>query len=218
MFHCLVINVRCVCLSDSSFTLSHSFLFVKNFFQVLKQVFQNSFWSDAPLIEATCIFYHKVFCLSTIIFAFFKTFWIVYSLETISCDSSIRIPLSSSPVNTLFYFSLKYSGSPHGRRVCPIKSEDCGRLLVGYMRDAGDWYRTTNVANSAGFLIRCMRRFDAIREELAPDGAQTFPSVASASLHLINGICADICSLLLFISSSRLTHQCFMSPATAFCY
>ena len=185
MFHCLVINVRCVRLSDSSFTLSHSFLFVKNFFHFLKQVFQNSFWSDVPLIEATCISYHKVFCLSTIIFAFFKTFWIVYSLETISCDSSIRIPLSSSPVNTLFYFSLKYSGSPHGRRVCPIKSEDCGRLLVGYMRDAGDWYRTTK---------------------------------ESKYLHLINGICAGICSLLLFISSSRLTHQCFMSPATAFCY
>ena len=67
--------------------------------------FWNSFRSDVSLIATTCISYHKVFRLSTIIFAFFKTFWIVYSLKTISCDSSIRIPLSSSPVNTLFYFS-----------------------------------------------------------------------------------------------------------------
>ena len=145
-----------VSVSQTACLLYHiHFCLSRTFFKFLKQVFQNSFWSDASLIEATRISYHKVFCLSTIIFAFFKTFWIVCSLETISCDSSIRIPLSPSPVNTLFYFSLKYSGFPHGRRVCPIKSEDCGRLLVGYMRDAGDWYRTTNVANSAGFLIRC---------------------------------------------------------------
>ena len=48
-----------------------------------------------------------------------------------------------------------------------------------------DWYRTTNLANSAGFLIRYRRLFDAIREELVPYGTQTFPSVASASLCLI---------------------------------
>jgi len=41
--------------------------------------------------------------LSTIIFVFFKTFQIVYSEETISCDSSVRIPLSNRVVNTLFY-------------------------------------------------------------------------------------------------------------------
>ena len=34
MFHCLVIKVCCVCLSDSSFILSHSQLLVKNFFLI----------------------------------------------------------------------------------------------------------------------------------------------------------------------------------------
>ena len=68
----------------------------------------------------------------------------------------------------------------------------------------------TVFTNSAGFLIRCMRLFDAIREELVPYGTQTFPSVASASLHLINGICAGICSILLFISSLKLTPQGFI--------
>ena len=48
----------------------------------------------------------------------------------------------------------------------------------------------TVFTNSAGFLIRCMRLFDAIREELVPYGTQTFPSVASACLHLIDGILA----------------------------
>ncbi len=55
----------------------------------------------------------------------------------------------------------------------------------------------TVFTNSAGFLIRCMRLFDAIREELVPYGTQTFPSVASACLHLIDGICAGIRSILL---------------------
>ena len=36
MFHCLVIKVCCVCLSDSSLILSHPQLFVKNFFNFLK--------------------------------------------------------------------------------------------------------------------------------------------------------------------------------------
>ena len=36
MFHCLVIKVCCVCLSGSSLILSHSQLFVKNFFNFLK--------------------------------------------------------------------------------------------------------------------------------------------------------------------------------------
>ena len=34
MFHCLVIKVCCVCLSDSLFILSHSQLLVKNFFLI----------------------------------------------------------------------------------------------------------------------------------------------------------------------------------------
>ena len=45
-------------------------------------------------------------------------------------------------------------------------------------------------------------------------GVQTVPLVAVASPNLIDGICAGICSLLLFISSSRLTHQCFMLYAS----
>lgn len=43
--------------------------------------------------QATCLLYHMFVSLSTIIFVFFKTFQIVYSEETIPCDSLVRIPL-----------------------------------------------------------------------------------------------------------------------------
>ena len=43
MFHCLVIKVCCVCLSDSSFILSHLFLFVKHFFKFFSNIFELRF-------------------------------------------------------------------------------------------------------------------------------------------------------------------------------
>ena len=43
MFHCLVIKVCCVCLSDSSFILSHLFLFVKHFFKFFPNIFELRF-------------------------------------------------------------------------------------------------------------------------------------------------------------------------------
>ena len=43
--------------------------------------------------QATRLLYHMFVSLSTIIFAFFKAFQIVYSEETISCDNLVRIPL-----------------------------------------------------------------------------------------------------------------------------
>ena len=79
-----------VCLSDSSFTLSHSPVPVKYFFQV----FSRHFLMAVCRSQATCLLYHMFVSLSTIIFVFFKTFQIVYSEETIPCDSLVRIPLS----------------------------------------------------------------------------------------------------------------------------
>ena len=78
-----------VCLSDSSFTLSHSSVPVKYFFQV----FSRHFLMSVCRSHATCLLYHMFVSLSTIIFVFFKTFQIVYSEETIPCDSLVRIPL-----------------------------------------------------------------------------------------------------------------------------
>ena len=43
VFHCLVIKVCCVCLSDSSFILSHLFLFVKHFFKFFSNIFELRF-------------------------------------------------------------------------------------------------------------------------------------------------------------------------------
>ena len=123
MFHCLVIKVLCFCslstahlvyhihfclsrtflsffktfqmnfcdslLISNSFTLSHSSVPVKYFFQVFSRHFLMSVYRS----QATCLLYHMFVSLSTIIFVFFKTFQIVYSEETIPCDSLVRIPL-----------------------------------------------------------------------------------------------------------------------------
>ena len=89
-----------VCLSDSSFTLSHSPAPVKYFFQV----FSRHFLMSVCRSQATCLLYHMFVSLSTIIFVFFKTFQIVYSGETIPCDSLVRIPLSNRAVNTFWNF------------------------------------------------------------------------------------------------------------------
>ena len=91
-----------VCLSDSSFTLSHSPVPVKYFFQV----FLRHFLMSVCRPQATCLLYHISVPLSTTFFAFFKTFQIVYSEETIPCDSSVRIPLSNRAVNTFLNFNI----------------------------------------------------------------------------------------------------------------
>ena len=91
-----------VCLSDSLFTLSHSSAPVKYFFQV----FSRHFLMSVCRSQATCLLYHMFVSLSIIIFVFFKTFQIVYSEETIPCDSSVRIPLSNRAVNTFLNFNI----------------------------------------------------------------------------------------------------------------
>ena len=78
------------CLScDSLFTLSHSSVPVKYFFQVFFEAFSMFVCRS----QATCLLYHMFVSLSTTIFVFFKTFQIVCSEETILRDSSVRIPL-----------------------------------------------------------------------------------------------------------------------------
>ena len=103
MFHCLVIKVLCLPSCDSSFSLSQSFLFVKNFFKFFSklfndfcdsllisnsftlshsflnvkyffQVFSRHFLMSVYRSQATCLLYHMFVSLSTIIFVFFKTF------------------------------------------------------------------------------------------------------------------------------------------------
>ena len=59
--------------------------------------------------QATRLLYHILTGLSTTFFAFFKTFQIVYSEETILRDSSVRITLSNRAVNTFLKFFTKTS-------------------------------------------------------------------------------------------------------------
>ena len=107
MFHCLVIKVCCVCLSDSSFILSHLFLFVKHFFKFFSNIFElrfccrfvddldtlsyllsfvncefhfseilfNCLFFWKQLFATAQLYYHRVLCLSTIKFNFFRFSW-----------------------------------------------------------------------------------------------------------------------------------------------
>ena len=59
--------------------------------------------------QATRLLYHILTGLSTTFFAFFKTFQIVCSEETILRDSSVRITLSNRAVNTFLKFFTKTS-------------------------------------------------------------------------------------------------------------
>ena len=96
MFHCLVIKVCCVCLSDSFFILSHLFLFVKHFFKF----FQTFLSKDFVVVSLTTWILYHIFCLlSTMNFIFLKFFLIVCFLKTIICDSSVIIPLGVMLVN-----------------------------------------------------------------------------------------------------------------------
>ncbi len=100
MFHCLVIKVSIV--FDSSFTLSHLFELVKNFFQVFSKLFSSM---------CCCrLFADDLFTLSCIqsfvnyFFIFLKNFLFFIFSETIISDSSIRLPQEDTSVNNFFHF------------------------------------------------------------------------------------------------------------------
>ena len=97
MFHCLVIKVLCLSVSQTAHLLYHIHQRLSSTFF---KFFSRHFLMSVRRSQATCLLYHMFVSLSTIIFVFFKTFQIVQSEETISCDSSVRIPLSNRVVNT----------------------------------------------------------------------------------------------------------------------
>jgi len=89
VFHCLVIKV----LNSPSLRQLVYFITFTSACQVLFSSFFRGVLMFVCRSQATCLLYHMFVSLSTIIFVFFKTFQIVYSEETIPCDSLVRIPL-----------------------------------------------------------------------------------------------------------------------------
>ena len=96
MFHCLVIKV----LNLLSLRQLVYFITFISACQVLFSSFFEAFLMFVCRSQSTCLLYHILTGLSTTFFAFFKTFQIVYSEETILRDSSVRITLSNRAVNT----------------------------------------------------------------------------------------------------------------------
>ena len=105
MFHCLVIKVCCVCLSDSSFILSHLKSFVKYFFQL----FSNSFF-DESLSRWQLVYFIMSASICQQVFSFF---WKIYFFQKNNGEggiwtlapSSRPIPLAGAPLRPLEYFS-----------------------------------------------------------------------------------------------------------------
>ena len=95
MFHCLVIKV----LNSPSLRQLVYFITFISACQVLFSSFFEAFLMFVCRSQATCLLYHILTGLSTTFFAFFKTFQIVCSEETILRDSSVRITLSNWAVN-----------------------------------------------------------------------------------------------------------------------
>ena len=104
MFHCLVIKV----LNLLSLRQLVYFITFISACQVLFLSFFEAFLMFVCRSQATCLLYHIFISLSTTFFAFFKTFQIVYSEETILRDSSVRITLSNRAVNTFLKFFTKH--------------------------------------------------------------------------------------------------------------
>ena len=72
MFHCLVIKVLCSPSCDSSFSLSQSFLFVKNFFKFFQNFFNG--FCDSSLISNSFTLSHSFLNVKYFfeVFYFFK--------------------------------------------------------------------------------------------------------------------------------------------------
>ena len=107
---------------QNSFSLSHSILFVKNFFQVFSNFWEVIWFCSLPAFRwATRIRYHKIFSLSSFFSCFSEVFrFIITALRTACIYYHFRQNLSS-------FFSKKWSfmAAPHNsargssERFCP---------------------------------------------------------------------------------------------------
>ena len=91
------------------FVQSNLFQLFSYFLLQFTKFFFEAFLMFVRRSQATRLLYHILTGLSTTFFAFFKTFQIVCSEETILRDSSVRITLSNRAVNTFLKFFTKTS-------------------------------------------------------------------------------------------------------------
>ena len=126
MFHCLVIKVFSFCLSDSSFILSHLFLFVKYFFQVFSNIFELRFCcrfvDDLDTLSYLLSFVNYFFIfsetlkMSTLNSTFFHIFIVLpfctirslfYCIFSLLDNAIARLPLLPASHAPLFPFLCK---------------------------------------------------------------------------------------------------------------
>ena len=119
-----------VCLSDSSFTLSHSSAPVKYFFQV----FSRHFLMSVCRSQATCSLYHMFVSLSTIIFVFSKLFKLFMQKKQFLATAQLEYhyPTELSTLfETFFIFLISYTLRPAASQYsnCHIQSQNCNKYF-----------------------------------------------------------------------------------------
>ena len=107
MFHCLVIKVLCLPSCDSSFSLSQSFLFVKNFFKFFSKLFNG--FCDSLLISNSFTLSHSFLNVKYFfeVFYFFKIQNFKRRRRDLNPRAAINdlLPFQGSPFGQLGYFS-----------------------------------------------------------------------------------------------------------------
>ena len=119
-----------VYLSDSSFTLSHSSVPVKYFFQVFSRHFLMSVYRS----QATCLLYHMFVSLSTIIFVFSKLFKLFIQKKQFLVTAQLEYHYKknlSTLFETFFIFSISYTLRPAASQYgnCHIQSQNCNKYF-----------------------------------------------------------------------------------------
>ena len=118
-----------VCLSDSSFTLSHSSAPVKYFFKFFRGILMFVCHS-----QATCLLYHMFVSLSTIIFVFSKLFKLFIQKKQFLVTALLEYhyPTELSTLfETFFIFSISYTLRPAASQYsnCHIQSQNCNKYF-----------------------------------------------------------------------------------------
>ena len=130
MFHCLVIKVLCLSVSQTTHLLYHihqclSSTFFKFFRGILMFVCRS---------QATCLLYHMFVSLSTIIFVFSKLFKLFNQKKQflVTAQLEYHYPTELSTLfETFFIFSISYTLRPAASQYsnCHIQSQNCNKYF-----------------------------------------------------------------------------------------
>ena len=130
MFHCLVIKVLCLSVSQTARLLYH-------IHQCLSSTFLSFFRGILMFVcrsQATCLLYHMFVSLSTIIFVFSKLFKLFNQKKQflVTAQLEYHYPTELSTLfETFFIFLISYTLRPAASQYsnCHIQSQNCNKYF-----------------------------------------------------------------------------------------